>query len=149
MSELPVLRAQLHAYRDFDECVVLELRWLWWGTSLAIDVDYIWHDDGTVRSREDDRRVVSIQFFGVSEVRIVNDLTDSMVTETSSLTWGSGEIACLRIEQADPPARSRLTMPSYTAVFRREGYAWIEITFTGWEFSESRQPARQSPLNHD
>lgn len=148
MSELAVLRAQLHAYRDFDECVVLDVQWLDWGTSLKVDVDFVWRDDGSVRSQEDNRRIVSIRFVGVSEMRLVNDLADAMVGEDASPGWGLGEIACLRVEQA-APSRSRLTIPSYKASFWHEEYAWVEITFTRWEFSESMQRADQSPLNID
>ena len=148
MSELSVLRAQLHAYRDFDECVVLGLQWLDWGASLSVDLDFVWRDDGSVRSQEDPRRIVGIRFSGVSELNVVNDLMDAMVGEDASLGWGLGEIACLRVEQVVPP-RSRLTIPSYKASFWREGYAWIEIIFTRWGFSESVQLAHQSPLNSE
>lgn len=148
MSELSVLSAQLHAYRDFDECVVLDLQWLDWGTSLNVDLDFVWRDDVGVRTQEDNRRIVSIRFFGVSEIHVVNDLTDSMVSDAALLRWGHGEISCLTVEQG-APSRSRLTIASYKALFRREGYAWIEITFTRWEFSESSQMPHQSPLNID
>jgi len=147
MSELAVLSAQLHAYRDFEECVVLDLRWRVWGTSLDVDLDFIWRDDGVVRPSSEDRRIVSIRFFGVSEVHMVNDLTDVMVDGRASLGWGVGEIACLRVADAPRLVRTRLSLPSYRASFRREGYSWIEIAFTGWEFTESTQQARQSPLN--
>jgi hypothetical protein len=148
MSELGMLHAQLHAYRDFDECVVLDLKWFDWLTSLQVDLDFIWQDNGRVRTQLDDRRIVSIRFFGVSELRVIADLADEMVGDDSLLGWGFGEIACLRVEQGKPP-RSRLTSPSYKASFRREGYTWIEITFLRWEFSESAQRADQSPLNSD
>lgn len=148
MSELSVLRAQLHAYRDFDECVVLALEWLDWGTVLVVDLDFVWRDDGSIRTQSDDRRIVSIRFFGVSELSVLNDLTDAMVHGDAFKGWGLGEIACLRVEQAGA-ARPRLTIPSYKATFWREGYVWIEITFTGWEFSESVQLAHESPLNID
>lgn len=147
MNQLAVLQAQLHAYRDFDECVVLAVRWLAWGTSIAIDLDFIWRDDGSVRTRADERRVVSIRFSGVSDLHVVNDLTDEMAAEPASLDWGTGEIACLRVERSLGLTRSRLTQPSYKASFRREGYPWIEVIFTDWDFSESVEPARESPLN--
>jgi|SRR6185437_3751717 len=147
MSDLAVLRAQLHAYRDFDACVVLDLQWLDWGTSLNVDIDFVWRDGDGVRTKEDNRRIVSIHFFGVSEMRLVNDLKDSMVGD-EPLSWGHGEVSCLKIERG-APSRTRLTIPSYKASFRREGYTWIEITFAHWEFSESSQMAPQSPLNID
>lgn len=147
MSELAVLQAQLHAYRDFDECVVLAVRWLTWGTKIAVDMDFVWEDGGGVRATDRDRRIVTITFSGVSELRLENDLTDDMVNDASSLTWGMGEIACLRVERAAPLRRSRLSQPSYRASFRREGYAWFEVTFTRWDFSESSHAARESPLN--
>jgi hypothetical protein len=149
MSDLAVLRAQLHAYRDFDECIVLDLRWLDWGTSLVLDLDFVWRDDGTVRSQEENRRVVSIRFFGVSEVHVVNDLTDAQLGEEQSLGWSVGEIACLRVERASALARSRPSIPAYRAALRREGYTWIDVSFTRWEFSESVQSADQSPLNRE
>lgn len=147
MTDVAILRAQLHAYRDFDECVVLDIRWRNWGTSLDVDLDFVWRDDGAIRSQEEDRRIVSIRFLGVSEVHLVNDLTDAMVGGGALLGWSIGEIACLRVAEAPKLARTRLTNPSYRASFRREGYTWIEIAFTRWQFSESTQPARQSPLN--
>jgi hypothetical protein len=148
MSDLTVLRAQLHAYRDFDECVVIDLQWLDWGTSVKVDVDFVWRDDGDIRTKQDNRRVVSIRFFGVSEVHVVDDLTDMMINDEALLNWGHGEISLLTIEQGTPP-RSRLTAHSYKASFRRERYTWIEITFTHWEFSEFLQMAHESPLNID
>jgi hypothetical protein len=147
MSDLAVLQAQLHSYRDFDECVVLGVRWLAWGTRLVVDLDFVWKDDGGIRTTDDYRRIVTIAFLGVSELHVVNDLTDEMVDEPSSLTWGVGEIACLRVERAVSPKSSRLTQPSFMASFRREGHAWIEVTFTFWDFTESTQTARESPLN--
>jgi hypothetical protein len=149
MTDVHLLQAQLHAYRDFDECVVLAVRWLAWGTQIAVDLDFIWEDDGRVRATDRDRRIVTITFAGVSELRVENDLTDGMANEPSALRWGFGEIACVRVDRAPPLPRSHLTRPSYRASFRREGYAWFEVTFTQWAFSESRQSARDSPLNRE
>ncbi len=149
MSGLPVLRAELHAYRDFEECVVVGVQWLNWGASLSIDIDFVWQEDGTIRTQYADRRIVSIRFCGVSELHVINELSDSVMQKEASLGWGFGEIACLRVEDAGALVRSRLTGPSYKASFRREGYSWIEITFKAWEFSESTQVASQSPLNSE
>lgn len=148
LNELSTLRAQAHAYRDFEECVVVGLQWLDWGTSLSVHLDFVWQDDGSVRPQDANRRIVSIRFSGVSEFRVVNDLTDEMVGETPLLKWGFGEIACLQLERG-APGRTRLTLPSYRALFRREGYTWFEVVFVQWQMSESIQPASESPLNED
>ncbi len=147
MSELAVLRAQLHAHRDFDECVVVDVRWLDWGTALKVDLDFVWHDDGSIRSERDNRRIVSIHFAGVSALNLLNDLTDAMATPGAPKGWSFGEIACLRVEHSTRQASARLTLPSFRASFLREGYTWMEIVFTNWEFSESTQRAHESPLN--
>ncbi len=148
VNELAALRAQVHAYRDFEECVVVGVEWLDWGTSLNVDIDFVWQDDGSVRSTGVSRRIVSIRFLGVSDLHLVNDLVDGMVGGSASVNWGHGEIACLRIEHA-APTRTRLTVPSYRALFRREGYSWFEVVFVQWRIAESVQMASQSPLNEE
>lgn len=129
MKDISEIRAYVHAYRDFRECIVRDVRWLAFGTRIEVDVDYVWGDDGKVRGSWEKRRIITLAFCQVQDLHIMNSLTPAMIRSPSRLNWGFAEIARLTVEDQTAKATEPLSMALHRACFWWEKGPWIELSF--------------------
>lgn len=130
------LRATLHAYRDFQECIVADFRWLHHGTVVEVDMDYIWGTDGSVREDDAPRLFVTIRTESVLDLRVQNRLNTAQVENPSRINWGSNEVSSVVAEAAPGAEFGHPEIPLYKLTWWWETGPWIEIVCAGIRFEE-------------
>lgn len=143
MHDLLEMQSIIHAYRDFEECVLESISWSNYLTSVGVVFDYIWKPDGSVRPDHEDRVLVEITFRLVQEFEMQNALKPSVVDGPDRMNWGRNEIARLAIVDDDRTQKySGYSVPFHHAILRWEGKTWIDIVFAQMEISEDRGTPR-------
>lgn len=137
MRELLEMQSIVHAYRDFEECVVESISWSDYLTSVQVLIDYVWKPDGSVRPDQEDRALVEITFSLVQEFEMHNALNPAVVDDPSMMNWGRNEIARLVIVDDDRSHKyAGYLVPFHHAILRWESKTWIDIVFAEMEISE-------------
>jgi hypothetical protein len=121
-AENPALA--LARYRNLEECILTEVRWLDWGSSLECCFDYIWADEEEAVLPESEFRHIVVRFEGVQELRLVGGLTDTMIRHPKGVNWGLGEIAVARSQPADITGGD---VPLHHVTFLWEGERRLDV----------------------
>lgn len=145
MRPLHELRALLHAYQDFTECIVDEILVRDYGTTVVLSIDYIWRTNGTARPDDEPKLIVELYMKLVSDLIIHNELRAETLRDPSTLNWGAAEISRVLIELVKPfDASFHTAQESYRLTVRREEGPWIEVTFQDLIIGESSAPPPRS-----
>jgi hypothetical protein len=91
----------LAKYQDFQECVLLDVRWRQWGFSLELVFDYIWKEKDVLRENLDIEEKVVLKFSAVQEFHASYKWNDFIFSEPEVIDWGSGEISLIRLEESE------------------------------------------------
>jgi hypothetical protein len=83
------------------ECVLREVRLLYYQTTLELVFNNIWTPERTVRSNLEEEERVTLRFHLVQEVRVRNELNASQLSDPELMNWGLNEISQVQI-QDDP-----------------------------------------------
>ena len=78
----------LDRYQHFQECVILDVVFSHYQSTLAITLDYIWQAHGIFREDLSTPKIVQVVFRLVQEARFVNSLHDSLLEEPERMNWG-------------------------------------------------------------
>lgn len=141
MRPLHELRALIHAYQDFSECIVDAIEISDFGTTVVLKLDYIWEPDGAVRPDVEPKLVVELRFRLVDELRINNSLKPSTLDDPSTLSWGHAEIARIEILRPNGGAeKSERAVALHRMIAWREEGPWIEMTFVELDVAEHLAP---------
>lgn len=92
------LTALLDLYHSFEECVIEEIRFTDFATSVVIVLNNIWNPSGSLRENLDVKQLVTLKFVLVEEFRIFNALSETMRTHAQEMNWGFNEISMIRLE---------------------------------------------------
>ncbi|MGE5621299.1 MAG: hypothetical protein ACM3U0_01865 [archaeon] len=107
------IREILYKHYEFGECIIEDIRWVNYGTSLEIKVNYIWTDSngffiessgkhsvkyGTIRPNLDIPVIKTLKFNLVQEFHLKNFLPIDSPEDEDSIGWGYSEIGAIRIE---------------------------------------------------
>ena len=126
------MRALLETYNNFQECILLDVRWEHYGYKLDLVFHYIWASGGAIRKNLDQPHLLHVVFEGVHEFHVRNAWTDAMFEEPASMNWGASEVALVRVEN-DPkyvgPYGSSGREAYHVCVYW-EGDRRIDIVFT-------------------
>lgn len=87
----------LASVRNFQECILEDVRWRHFGTIVEFVFNYIWADDGSVRSELLAPARKSIVFHNLQELHIVNGLNSYQSLHPVELNWGISEVASVRV----------------------------------------------------
>lgn len=87
----------LRRHRDFEECVLEDVRWLHFGTTVELVFDYIWDHDGTVRPEYAPANRKTLVLRNVQELHVWNALSEYMVLHPNELNWGLSEVSSVRL----------------------------------------------------
>lgn len=91
-------RELLKRFRQFQECVLLEVRWLHEGVHLEFIFDYIWTPEGKIRSNLTQVLAIRLRLELVQEFHVRNALNDVMCAEPEQINWGLSEVDVVRLE---------------------------------------------------
>ncbi len=137
LRQLHEIRAALHAYRDFMECILQSVTFTDFQTVLTLTFDYIWLSDGTVRPDEDAKLLVTLRLLAVQEVDVRNSIPQMVTGDSTVVNWGFAEIA--RIEVDDDSRAAVYAGHSvefhHLRIWREEG-PWIDAIFSALEVAE-------------
>lgn len=136
MKEIGDIRAIIHAYKDFSECLLEALEWSNFGTTIQLQFDYIWRSDGSVRSDSSDRVIVSLSMTDVRVLEVHNPQPLSL----SSLNWSAAEVSWVMVSSEAENVESSHSVPLHRLSVRREDGPWIDIVFAELEVGESSAP---------
>lgn len=87
----------LRKYNNFEECVIVDVRWRDFGTTFELVLDYIWDKNGNIRKDLTQEKRVSIYFKLVQDFNYHNALNPSMIREPENINWGINEISGIKL----------------------------------------------------
>lgn len=88
---------KLEEYKNFQECVLLDVRWYHYGTTVELTFDYVWDTDGKLRTKLNENEPIVVCMRLVQEFRLNNALNEAMVLQSEQINWGLNEVAAIRI----------------------------------------------------
>lgn len=91
----------LNRYNDFSECIINDILFRNFGTSISIDLLYIYSENGQIFRAQDDYRKIRINFNLVQKFILNNFLNSSICTIPSNINWGINEISLMQIKNED------------------------------------------------
>ena len=93
------IESRIQRLNRLGECILLDVRWLFQGTTIAMLFNYIWDSDGNVRSDLGSSEcVLEVRFHGVNRFHVTNALSASMVQNIDRINWGLSEIALMKVD---------------------------------------------------
>jgi len=89
-------------YKNFQECILLDIKWFKNGTPVELKFDYIWDADGKIRKNLNEEKPIIIRFGLVQEFFFKSALNQAMIREPQEINWGINEISCIKfVEKSD------------------------------------------------
>jgi hypothetical protein len=126
----------LARYRNFEECLLEELRWLDAGRVMELEFGYIWGDDPEGSVLEQPRSIV-VRLNDAVVLRVESPLTPTMLAHPERLNWGIKEIAQLRLAtQSELLRRPEGMEDTLQLVAAWEGPGRIDIVFRALTIDE-------------
>lgn len=99
---LEELTAALHRWRNFEECLLHEVRSNHWFYSVDLVFNYVWDSDGAIR--KDFTRhplLVTLRLSGLEEFHLIGALTSGMKQSPERIDWGLSEVALVTADRQD------------------------------------------------
>jgi hypothetical protein len=100
-SRLALARSILEEWRGFQECILEDVRWRDYGTSLDLVFRCIWKDGDQVFRDDEEPRFVALRLLLVQEFDLHNALNAAQLREPERLNWGVSEVAVVRIHESE------------------------------------------------
>jgi hypothetical protein len=90
---------KLKVYNNFQECIIEDILFTEFGTSVEITFNNIWSNAKEIRKDIDKKQIVKIKFFFVNKFLIENNLSRDFV---NMINWGINEVSIIKlIERSD------------------------------------------------
>jgi hypothetical protein len=126
----------LARYRDFEDCLLEEVRWRYAGRVMELELGYIW-GDGPDCPVLDEPRHILVRLNDAIALRIESPLTPAMLAQPERLNWGIKGIAQLRLaRQSELLPRPAGIEDALQLVAVWEGHGRIDILFRGLSIEE-------------
>ncbi|MFI0417419.1 hypothetical protein [Spongiactinospora sp. 9N601] len=139
LTDPAAIRAALAHYQNFGECIITDVGWAHYGTSIEVSFDYIW--DGT-RIRDDlgtRPHIVVVRAVLVQEMHLGNALNVSMLEHPEKLNWGLSEVAqVVLVEDSDMarPYSHPSGLQCHHLAIRWEAKRRIDMVAFGFELDD-------------
>ncbi len=91
------IKNKLKEYNNFQECIIEDIVFSDFGTSVSISFDYIWINEKELRKNLDEKHIVTLKFFLVNKFLMENELSKVLVDSPNSMNWGINEISKINI----------------------------------------------------
>ncbi|TYB56007.1 hypothetical protein FXF51_45135 [Nonomuraea sp. PA05] len=137
ITEAEEIELALTGHRHFEECLLVDVRWRHYGTTIDFFFNYIWEDDRIRPQILDRPQLVTVRAYLVQELKLANAITETMAREPESLNWGFSEVAMVRLVADSPllaPYRHHGTTYHHLAILW-EGDRRIDMVFRGLDIS--------------
>ena len=127
----------LDKYQTLGECVILNINWLHYGTTIELVFDYVWDDDGKIRTDLEQEDRITLRFRLVQEFHLKNALNSSMVLEPQEMNWGINEIARIKLVENENMLRPYASLPKefhhIAILWERGDQRRIDIVFSEFD----------------
>jgi len=125
----------LENFQNFDDCILLSIKWTDFGNTLELTFDYIWDENGKLRHNLNEEEPIVLRFKLVQEFNFKSGLNKSMVLEPEQINWGINEISCIRLLESSDMLKQYESLPKG---FHHVGIFWefdrqIDIIFSEME----------------
>jgi hypothetical protein len=127
------IRELLESYHNLSECVIENINWKDYGTTVEVIFDYIWTDDGRVRPKPDRPENITLTFRLVQEFHMHNYLNATMCAQPGELGWGLNEVAVATVGDDVHDQYRFLPVPFNHVAFLWEDERRIDIIFSELE----------------
>jgi hypothetical protein len=94
------IKNKLKEYNNFQECIIEDIVFSDFGTSVSIFFDYIWINEKELRKNLDEKHIVTLKFFLVNKFLMENELSKVLVDSPNSMNWGINEISKINIVES-------------------------------------------------
>ena len=94
------IEEELTNYNHFEECVIDEIRFSEFGTTINILIDNIWDENNKLRKNLSEKSNIQISFSIVQEFTLHNAMNTLMINEINRLDSGINVISMIKIEDA-------------------------------------------------
>jgi hypothetical protein len=97
VDDFSSISSALEKYRFFQECLLQTARLAHFGTSLDLELGYVWDDKTDSDVVASTPRPVLVRLWGMQETTIVTDLPASVLDDPAQANWGLTEIAMMHV----------------------------------------------------
>lgn len=131
------IKSLLESHRNLQECVLLDIRWLHFGTTIELIFDYVWDESGKIRADLNQKEPVIVRLKLVQELHLNNALNESMILEPYQINWGINEVAAVRLEENQNMLKpyNKLPKPFHhiAVLWERGNVRRIDVVFSEME----------------
>jgi hypothetical protein len=100
-NRIDKISTSLKGYNFFQECIIEEVIFKDYLTTLEISLNNIWTNEGTIRNDLDkEKDIVLLRFKGLDSFQVRNYLTSGLKTNLDKINWGFNEISIVKVENA-------------------------------------------------
>jgi len=89
---------ELKRYNSFEECIIEDIRFHNYLSTVEIDFNYIYDKMGLIRSDLEDKKILTLQFSLVSELRFIGGLSLENLQNIENANWSLNEIALVKLK---------------------------------------------------
>jgi hypothetical protein len=125
----------LRSNRNFEECLLVDVRWKHFGTVIELEFDYTWGADGSVRPEYAPIDLKSLVLRNVQELHVCNALNERMSLHPEELNWGLSEVSSVRVldENQFLSKYQSLAIPLHHLRCNWEGRRRLDVVFSTLE----------------
>lgn len=89
----------LKDHKYFQECVLENIIFDHYGTTVILWFDYIWSKNCDIRENLDEKQIIKLKFSSVNRFVIENELSKSVLEKPEMINWGFNEISKINMIQ--------------------------------------------------
>lgn len=130
-----LMAGYLRENRNFEECLLVDVRWRHFGTVIELVFDYTWTSDGCVRGEYAPADLRTLVLRNVQELHVCNALNEYMSLHPEELNWGLSEVASVRVldEHRFLSKYQSLPVPFHHLRCSWEGDRTVDVVFSTLE----------------
>jgi hypothetical protein len=87
----------LKEHKYFQECILEDVSFYDYGTTVVLSFDYIWSSNFNIREDLDDKQIIKLKFSSVNRFVIDNELSKAVIDEPEMINWGFNEISRINL----------------------------------------------------
>jgi hypothetical protein len=102
INDIQEAKMHLERFGNFQECIIEDLAFEDFLTTLVVSIINIWTDHGRLKKDVDsNKELVQLKLKGIQNLSIFNNLTPNILHHLDMINWGFNEIAMVEIEKED------------------------------------------------
>lgn len=105
LTDAGAIRNALARHRNFEECLLTDVRWVDFGMTIDLCVNYIWDGSGVRARISEDPHPIVLRARKVQELNVRNSITSAIAREPDRVNWGISEFAQIVLLGDSPAAR--------------------------------------------